>query len=148
MRKILVPVDGSQASIKAAKVAAEFAQKYASELVFFGVVEATPGTYLAGDLPLDMHKEAKASKEENDIEKGQKILDFVISKATTSDMKFEKKVIAGTASERIVEEAVAGKYDLIVMGRRGFSPMKRFFVGSTTERVLAEAPCDIYVAME
>jgi len=53
--------------------------------------------------------------------------------------------LIGEPFEKIVETAKNGNYDLIVMGNRGFSKIKRFFVGSVTQRVISEAPCPVLV---
>ena len=50
--------------------------------------------------------------------------------------------------EVILDEARKESYDLIVMGKRGLSKITRFFIGSVTQRVLADAPCPVLVVNE
>ena len=45
----------------------------------------------------------------------------------------------------ILETGKGVKADLIVMGNRGFSKIKRFFVGSVAQRVISEATCPVLV---
>jgi nucleotide-binding universal stress UspA family protein len=50
---------------------------------------------------------------------------------------------AGDAATMIVDEAVAGSADLIVVGTRGRRGFQRLLLGSVTETVLREAPCPV-----
>jgi nucleotide-binding universal stress UspA family protein len=50
---------------------------------------------------------------------------------------------SGNASTTIVDQAVAKRADLIVMGTHGRRGFKRLLLGSVTETVLREAPCPV-----
>lgn len=54
-----------------------------------------------------------------------------------------KKVVLGEVDQRIVEVADVEKADLIVMSPRPHGTMRRFFLGSVTDRVTREAPCPV-----
>lgn len=150
MKKILIPVDGSGASIKAAKTAAELAAKDGSKLTFVVVVDEVGYGTAIGDVPITKDytiADIQQLKDEN-LVNAKKILDKVIEQAVPSDLKVEKKILSGMVAGEISREAKAGNYDLIVMGRRGLSKMERFFIGSVTQRVLAETPCAVYIEKE
>ncbi|HBC32472.1 MAG TPA: universal stress protein, partial [Clostridiales bacterium] len=51
----------------------------------------------------------------------------------------------GEPYSKIIEAARNDNIDIIVMSNRGFSKVKRFFVGSVTQKVIAEAPCPVLV---
>ena len=50
---------------------------------------------------------------------------------------------SGDESTTIVDQAVANRADLIVMGTHGRRGFKRLLLGSVTESVLREAPCPV-----
>ncbi len=150
MKKILIPVDGSAASIKAAKTAAELAEKDGSSLTIVTVVDEVGYGTAIGDIPITKDytiTNIQHMRDEN-LENAKKILDKVMQKAVPSNFKAKKKILTGFVAGEIVKEAKAGDYDLIIMGRRGLSNMERFFVGSVTQRVLAETPCAVYIEKE
>jgi nucleotide-binding universal stress UspA family protein len=51
----------------------------------------------------------------------------------------------GQAADEIVRTAKEAEADLIVLGARGLSPVKRLVLGSVSTKVLHEAPCDVLV---
>ncbi|HEY5998186.1 MAG TPA: universal stress protein [bacterium] len=55
------------------------------------------------------------------------------------------KAVEGSPFEAIVETALAGRYDLIVVGRRGRTRLERAFMGSVTARVIGYADTDVLV---
>lgn len=147
MKKILVPVDGSEISLKAAAQAVELAKKFGSEVTFLSVVQLELPFFETATIPqnfiqIQEELETAASRE------SEKLLDSLIKDYRDTGVTMDKKVLIGTVDEEIVDFAEQEEYDLILMGRRGFSPAKRFFVGSTTKKVLAAAPCSVMVVKE
>ena len=47
------------------------------------------------------------------------------------------------AAEAILEAAIGEQADLIVMGTRGLGAIGSLFLGSQSQKVLAEAPCPV-----
>jgi nucleotide-binding universal stress UspA family protein len=74
-----------------------------------------------------------------------RLLDSLTEELDFGDAKIEKAVLVGEPYHMILETAKGISADLIVMGNRGFSKIKRFFVGSVTQRVISEAPCPVLV---
>lgn len=73
------------------------------------------------------------------------LLDSIVREFNFSGIEVEKEVMLGEPYMKILEQAREGNFDLIVMGNRGFSRIKRFFLGSVTQRVIAEAACPVLV---
>lgn len=146
MKKILVPVDGSAASQKAAAKALDIAKKFQSEVTFIHVMyEPDVNRYNKFGVLID--PELKKLKERLK-ESEKKLMDSVISSLDTEGVEIKRKIIPGVAYEEILKEADNGKYDLIVMGQLGYSKVKRFFVGSVTYRVISDSTCPVLVVHE
>lgn len=154
MKKILVPVDGSNASISAVKKSIEVGKKYNSNIKLITVVKSTEnrskernenlwnavdGSIITNCVELEKNLENKY------VENAQRLLDQIVTKLDFSGTKVENQVLVGEPFEKIVETAKNGNFDLIVMGNRGLSKVKRFFVGSVTQKVISEAPCPVLV---
>lgn len=154
MNKILVPVDGSNASISAVKKSIEIGKKYNSIIKLISVVKSTDnrkekrnenlwsavdGSIIAESIELEKKLESKY------VENSQMLLNQIVTKLDFNGTRVEKEVLIGEPFEKIVETAKNGNFDLIVMGNRGFSKVKRFFVGSVTQKVISEAPCPVLV---
>lgn len=154
MNKILVPVDGSNASISAVKKSIEIGKKYNSSIKLISVVKsidhrrkernenlwsAVDGSIITNSIELEKKLEGKY------VENAQMLLDQIVTKLDFSGTKVEKEVLVGEPFDKIVDTAKSGNYDLIVMGNRGFSKVKRFFIGSVTQKVIAESPCPVLV---
>lgn len=60
-------------------------------------------------------------------------------------LKISSKLLEGRPSDRIIEAAKEGNFDLIVMGSRGLGGIKRFFLGSVSDRVADEAECPVLI---
>lgn len=52
----------------------------------------------------------------------------------------------GDPREVIVEQAETWQADLIVLGSRGLSTIKRWILGSVAESVVRHAPCSVEIA--
>jgi nucleotide-binding universal stress UspA family protein len=58
----------------------------------------------------------------------------------------QTKVRLGQPAEEIIREAAEGRYDLIVVGERRDHDLVTRWLGSTSKRVLDQAPCPVIVA--
>ncbi len=61
------------------------------------------------------------------------------------EITFDLIVNTGTPYEEIILQADKGDYDFILIGHRGMSNVKRFFIGSVAAKVVRHAPCSILV---
>jgi nucleotide-binding universal stress UspA family protein len=75
-----------------------------------------------------------------------KILDRVKAAAEAEGLSISwMKAVEGPPFEAIVDTALQGRFDLIVMGRRGLNRFERALMGSVTSRVIGHAETDILV---
>ena len=133
MNKILVPIDGSKTSVKAAKYAVSLARDYQSEVKFITIVSIHSEESYAF-FGVNVENAFHANRKEmlkNLVESETKMLDIAVKSLECEDLKYSKEVVIGLSPyEGIIQVAKDGNFSLIVMGRRGFSKAERLFLGS------------------
>jgi len=77
------------------------------------------------------------------LEEARKILDSAKGLASDNGVTVKTEIRDGRASDKILETAADLKNDLIVMGSYGWQGVNKAIMGSTTERVLINAPCPV-----
>ncbi len=144
--KILAPVDGSKASVNAAQKAVEIAKKEGGAVKFITVVDNDFSNNV-GNIIMTQGYVNEYSDELLKMykENATKLLDSLIAGLNATEVTIEKEIVVGTPYANILQTAENDKVDLIIMGNRGFSKIKRFFIGSVTQRVISESPCPVLV---
>jgi len=147
MKRILVPIDGSAASQKAAEKAVSIGKLINAELTFLTVVNLpTEDKYSYFGMSVENAFIANRKTMLNQlIHEETRMLNILVRNLDCGGLKTDQKVIVGKVAEEIVKLAAEGNFDFIVIGRRGFSAIERFFVGSVTQKVIAASPCPIMV---
>ncbi len=133
---ILIPIDGSEPSYRALEEGIELAKHYGAKATALFVIPKG-GEFI--DL-FDLKSVKEAFKEE-----GEKVLAKAREIAEAKGFPLALRMAEGKPHEKIVEVAKTLGCDLIVMGSHGHGSIGKFFLGSCTERVLAEAPCPVLV---
>jgi nucleotide-binding universal stress UspA family protein len=140
--KILVAADGSEASMDAADYAIETARKYNSELVALHVILSD--VTLFGSVPPTHVNEIK--------HEAQKYLDKIREKYyedsnnNNNKIQLRTELITSTSAVGgIVAFAEKENIDLIVMGTRGRSGLKKLLLGSVASGVVSYAHCAVMV---
>lgn len=136
-RKILVALDGSEASRKALRAALGLARAHGAALHALGVEEHLP--HYAATVG-----EVEEAKEEQDTFFGR-VMDEARRVAEEQGLGLSTEVRAGNAAQHIVQVAREGGFDLIVLGAKGHSVIRDFLLGTTTDRVSHHAPCSVLV---
>jgi len=143
IKKILVAIDGSEASKHALDFAVNLAEQISAEMQLLTVV---PPVLLPS---LGLYKvRSKAIRECTD--EMETIFWEILAKAQSEvekrspKLKISTKLKMGEPHKQIVQIAKLGNFDLIVMGSRGLG--SRFTaLGSVSSRVIDEAPCPVAV---
>ncbi len=125
--KILVAVDGSEYMKKILACVVPLAMKRNAKVTLLNVVQTS--------VPWLKPEMARAL--------GERIL----SKASVmvGGMEPDKRVEFGHPAQAILEVAKGEGHDLIVMGSRGLGQVKRFLLGSVSERVSRYAHCSVLI---
>ncbi|MHA1654348.1 MAG: universal stress protein [Candidatus Thorarchaeota archaeon] len=137
---ILLPVDGSKDSARAASVAFELAEITGARLIILHVINMGMVQHIARMSETDVD-EVLQKYEEN----GNKLLQSY--KAAAAEHKIDADLILtqGLPSERILQVADEQEAEVIVMGCRGATGTRSSAIGSTTERVVRRAKCPVLV---
>lgn len=145
--KILVPVDGSEMSMRAADVALGVAKKYGAQVTVLHVVNIDQYLQSIGiyrlSYPDSIEKRVKEAKEE-----ATKWFQEIQKKAEQDGVQVKLEVIDTALSVvgAIVNFAEREKADLVVIGTRGRSGFAKLLLGSVASGVVTYAPCDVLVA--
>lgn len=74
---------------------------------------------------------------------GLDYLDSLVEQASQSGVTPESKQVIGDPGKAICRLATEWKADLIVLGRRGYTGLQEFLLGSVSNYVLHHAPCSV-----
>lgn len=148
VKKLLVPVDGSTASLNALRKAIDIGKEYGFSILIVSVVESKDvsrqrrmGRVWINDDRLN----AEEIPEERLKRHATELLEAIEQRIDFKGVSHKKEVLFGEAHEVILQKAEEERVDLIVIGNRGFSRVKRFFIGSVAQRVIAESNLPVLV---
>lgn len=134
VRKILVPLDGSELGEMAIPCAEALAQVLGAELILFQAFTppAMEGAYRYSSISTTTLKEA----EERTRESALSYLNHLGKAFREKGLKTSVVVKSGAAADQILEYAEANAIDLIAMSTHGRSGIGRWVFGSITDKVL------------
>jgi nucleotide-binding universal stress UspA family protein len=138
IKKILVPIDGSKCSLNAAKYATRIAKDENAQLYCIHVVTSVPYGIANAPAIEDYFKDLEQKIQSwfdkvRDMAKNECIL----------DLKTETFTGVNSVIESIIDYATTKNIDLIVIGTRGRTGLKRFFMGSVANGVVQHAHCSV-----
>lgn len=135
--KILVPIDGSDTSLRAVHYIARTFPRDAAEIHLINVQPPLPSA--VSDFV------GAAERSAYHEEQGQRCLTEARRTLEAAGIAHHAHLAVGGVAETIVEHAATLGCDQIVIGSRGLSPLPNLLLGSTTTRVLhlAEVPVTV-----
>jgi nucleotide-binding universal stress UspA family protein len=140
--RILAAVDGSEASMNAAYYAIDMAKMYNAELTTLTVSHLSLSSYGLAAPP----DAVKQRKEKLELE-SRRWFDKINQSAKQNDVRLRTELIDSQMSieATIVGYAEANGIDLILLGNRGRSGIKRVLLGSVASGVIRYATCPVIV---
>jgi nucleotide-binding universal stress UspA family protein len=149
--KILVPVDGSKYAQDAVEYALKIAKLTNAKIIALHVMHLPTYAYAysggQGVSPVAIPTPLPAEVSENEKIAAKRIVDDVAKIGEEAGVQVETKIVERHPSvpDAIIQFASEADVDLIVMGTKGKTGIKRFLLGSVTESVVHHAHCPVLV---
>ena len=138
IKKILLPIDFSGASIKILQYAVFLAEKYNAKIFIIYVMEYP---YTISGVP---HFRKDDEYEEHMISSAKKkMASFLEDNRGQIPISLKSSVLFGHAAERIISYAEMESFDLIIIGTHGHKGLEKMLLGSVAEKVIKLAPCPV-----
>jgi len=138
MKKMLVAIDFSAGSAQALRYALKFAIQFDSHLLLLHILHdpaEAPGFYSSEEAGKKVFRSMESA--------ASRMMEEFVGKHLKEWKKFDARIIPGLPAEEIVRMAEKEKVDMIVMGTRGHSGLKRLMLGSVTDRVIRACTCPV-----
>jgi nucleotide-binding universal stress UspA family protein len=135
--RILLAVDGSEHALHATKKAAELARVMKPKELRVVVVYDPIPIYL-GEPNMQIAITSRKGEAESILEKA-------VAEIGEVPCEVQSGILEGNPAEAIIEVANNRKSDLIVMGSRGLGRLAGLVLGSTSQKVVAHAPCPVLI---
>lgn len=142
LSKILVGLDGSEVSLRAAKYAVKLAERNNVNEVIALTVLQMPSILGFDESLLDKWRKAAYIESEKIFDKVREMIEHESSK-----IKLETQLLDSSVSPEltIVDYSDKQNVDLIVVGTRGKTGLKKMLLGSVASGVVTYATCPVLV---
>jgi nucleotide-binding universal stress UspA family protein len=145
-RRILVAIDGSESSFRAARYAVRLAKRNEAELIVVSVIQTPTRPFMPTPIerprvpPLQRYYVYASKNAEQWIGK-------VVSLARSLGVNVRTRILKGATSivKAITDYAASEEVDLIVVGRKGAGGFKRLLIGSVSNGVVNHAASSVLV---
>ena len=139
-RKILIPIDFSECSIKGLNYAKALARRFHAKLLLHHSIALqyyfANDEYKRHDFPGLVRWAEKTAREQ---------MRELVQRTQWDQVKVETAVDMGHAGQHICDRAKDSDIDLIVTSTHGRTGFKHILLGSTAEYVVRHAPCSVLV---
>jgi len=142
MKTILVPTDFSEYSRDALDFALQFAENTGSEVHLLHIIDS-PVAHTFSTLGIISQDKRNDEYDEELVRiVKSKIKDLTLEKSS-QEIIIVPEVFIGKPYENISKHISQHAADLIIMGTKGCSGLKEFFIGSNTEKVVRYSKCPV-----
>ncbi len=139
-KTIIVGVDGSETSTKAAEVATEVARSWQAKLLLVTVVRPPEGWWGIGGAPPSPEALSAAL-----VEGQEQILKETEEHLPLEGIEYETVQELGDPTWKLIDLAEERNVDLIVIGKRGAGLAERVMLGSVADRLCHHSPVPVLV---
>jgi nucleotide-binding universal stress UspA family protein len=137
-KTVVVGTDGSHRADKAVQEAIDLAKSEGARVYLVAAFSATERHW-------EQIQSSARVASVNLGEVAEQVLARAARKAAAQGVQVDYGAHEGDPSEVILEVADREKADLIVVGNKGMTGAKRFFLGSVPNKVIHHAPCGVLI---
>ncbi len=148
--KIIVASDGSPDSMGGVDLLNSFHFTSATKIILLHVVKKhvyeTEQILVANPAHYEEFAQMAERLLEEQGREGVGVLRKVRQRVSSSFTSVEERLAYGHEAHEILKAAKQTRADLVVVGSRGVTGLRKFFLGSVSEKVVHHAPCSVLVA--
>ncbi|MDJ0945662.1 MAG: universal stress protein [Kiloniellales bacterium] len=154
LKRILLPVDGSEPCLRAVSFAAELAAELQASILLLHVLDKLPARRQLKDYLTALEKDpalheaeiesVRSALSKSGEDQGMEILadaEQLLRERGVNEVS--TAIRDGDPSTELLRAAETGKYDMIIMGRRGLGSLKGLFMGSVSQKISSLANCAV-----
>ncbi|HLA66137.1 MAG TPA: universal stress protein [Acidimicrobiia bacterium] len=137
---VVVGVDGSERSVRAAQVAAGIARTHGARLHVVTVVRPPEGWWgvVGSPPPADALSASMADAQRT-------VLDETIAQIDATGIEVMSSEEIGDPATALADLCAEVDADVLVVGRRGAGMVERIILGSVADRLAHDAPCPLLI---
>jgi nucleotide-binding universal stress UspA family protein len=136
--KLLVPVDGSENSVRALEAAIFLSKKIDAHVTVMHVMQKPPTVYIHPQKELEELLRNYRREAEQILERCEEI-------GNRNGVELKKVIIEGDVASKILSFAEKDGLDMIVMGHRGSGRFKEMVLGSVSQKVLNQTKRSVLI---
>jgi len=136
LKRIICATDFSDLSNRAIPFAVSLAKEFSTKLYFCHVI-GLPSTAIYGEILLD-----PTEQQDKAVRYAQEQLGSLID---PQQVEWEALIATGHTADEISRLAASKSADLVIAATHGRSGLKRFLLGSVTERLMRILPCPLLI---
>ncbi len=141
LHRVLLAVDGSEWSNKAVEFLATVPLKAPLKLAVVTVWSSPPSEPRSPETGSAESSEGVSAMRVRD----ENLLQEVATRFRTGPYEVRTEWLHGDPATAILETAGRSQAELVVVGARGLKGIKRFLLGSVSQKVLTHAPCSVLI---
>lgn len=140
-KEMLVPVDGSENSLRAVRYALGLASAIGARMRLFYVfpVSSVEIIGMAGLSRDDIERAAQAA--------AQRVFDKLHTEIGATEVKIEDETSIGDPAEEIIRCTEDDHEIMVILGRRGLSRIQSMLLGSVSEKVVRHAHSPVMIVV-
>lgn len=144
-QRILIAIDGSESSENALTNAIKIAERNNGELIIAHVFDIN--SYALGMIDTAGISTLDATGIDVDKERMENLLKEYKEKAEKHDINKVQTIMVQGTPKILLTKDIPNDYhvDLIVVGQTGMNAVERWMMGSVSEHIIRNAPCDVLV---
>lgn len=144
-KRIVVGTDGSASANVAVDTAIELAKLSGAELHVVSAYKSSVGTQFAAGTELGIPVQDIVEANEMKQALAQQCCEDVTARAGNAGVTAEAHAVPGDAAEAILQVAERSACDLLVVGNRGMSGVRRFMLGNVPNKLSHHSPTSLLI---
>jgi nucleotide-binding universal stress UspA family protein len=144
-KRIVVGTDGSAGANMAVDTAVQLARLTGAALHIVSAHKTTSAHQFAAAPEVGLPLEAIAASNEAIRSESLRVCEEAAAHATSAGVAAETYCLAGDAADALLKIAQDADCDLLVVGNRGMSGMRRFVLGSVPNKLSHQSPTNLLI---